>query len=251
MQNAFWEWGPQQATFGDGWADVDDIVGHEFTHGVLDDGARLFYDHQSGALNESFADIFGEVFDLSNGYGQRRVRRPLADRRGPAPAAPCATCRIRVASETPTGSAAHAGTPGPGDSGGVHSNSGVGNKAATLIADGGPLQRSDRRGHRPRAHAAHRVRGHDRAGSPPPPTTSTCMRRCRRRARTSWGRRASPWRTADRCAMRWTPRRWTGCRPPAPHGSPLCASTGRYPVDSFMDDLEHPGAGRWTSVRLR
>lgn len=38
-----------------------DIVGHEFTHGVVDNTADLIYEGESGALNESFADIFGEV----------------------------------------------------------------------------------------------------------------------------------------------------------------------------------------------
>ena len=49
--------------FGNGWASADDLVGHEFTHGVLDHEARLFYAYQSGALNEGFADIFGEFID--------------------------------------------------------------------------------------------------------------------------------------------------------------------------------------------
>ena len=52
---------------------MDDLVGHEFTHGVLDHEARLFYDYQSGALNESFADIFGEGFDLLNSWGDDRA----------------------------------------------------------------------------------------------------------------------------------------------------------------------------------
>ncbi len=36
-----------------------DIVGHELTHGVIEYGCNLLYEHQSGALNESFADVFG------------------------------------------------------------------------------------------------------------------------------------------------------------------------------------------------
>ncbi len=47
----------------------DDIVGHEFTHGVIDHSAGLIYFSQSGALNESFSDIFGETIDLTNGAG--------------------------------------------------------------------------------------------------------------------------------------------------------------------------------------
>ena len=36
-----------------------DVVGHEFTHGLVDYTANLIYAGESGALNESFADIFG------------------------------------------------------------------------------------------------------------------------------------------------------------------------------------------------
>ena len=136
MQNAFWEWGPQQAAFGDGWADVDDLVGHEFTHGVLDHEARLFYDYQSGALNESFADIFGEGFDLTNSWGNDAagVRWLIGEdlrigtvRDMQDPARFGDADRVRSSRWWSTS----------GDSGGVHSNSGVGNKAASLIADGG------------------------------------------------------------------------------------------------------------------
>ncbi|SFH67033.1 Zn-dependent metalloprotease [Nocardioides psychrotolerans] len=38
-----------------------DIAGHEITHGVIDTSANLTYSGQSGALNESFADYFGNV----------------------------------------------------------------------------------------------------------------------------------------------------------------------------------------------
>ena len=63
-QNAEWNWAQQQAIFGRGWALADDIVAHEFTHGVLDHEAPLFYFYQSGAINESYADVFGEIIDL-------------------------------------------------------------------------------------------------------------------------------------------------------------------------------------------
>ncbi|HNR19502.1 MAG TPA: M4 family metallopeptidase [Bacteroidia bacterium] len=41
-----------------------DIVGHEFTHGVVQYSAGLVYQGESGALNESFADIFGECIEF-------------------------------------------------------------------------------------------------------------------------------------------------------------------------------------------
>lgn len=46
------------------------IVGHEFTHGVTNYSSHLAYEHESGALNESFSDIFGTVIQaqtLDNG----------------------------------------------------------------------------------------------------------------------------------------------------------------------------------------
>ena len=43
-----------------------DIVGHEFTHAVDESERQLIYADQSGALDESFADIFGYFVDPSN-----------------------------------------------------------------------------------------------------------------------------------------------------------------------------------------
>jgi len=34
-----------------------DVIGHELTHGVIESTSKLVYRNQSGALNESFADI--------------------------------------------------------------------------------------------------------------------------------------------------------------------------------------------------
>ena len=55
--------------YGDGFAAADDVVGHELTHGVTDFSSQLFYFYQSGAMNESFSDIWGEFVDLTNGAG--------------------------------------------------------------------------------------------------------------------------------------------------------------------------------------
>ena len=47
-----------------------DVVGHEMFHGVTDMTSRLEYALQSGALNESYSDIFGVIIaNFSNaGY---------------------------------------------------------------------------------------------------------------------------------------------------------------------------------------
>lgn len=64
FDNALWD--GEQMIYGDGdgvytasfTSDLD-IIAHELTHGVIDFTARLTYENQSGALNESFADVFG------------------------------------------------------------------------------------------------------------------------------------------------------------------------------------------------
>jgi len=40
-----------------------EIIGHEFTHGLINHTANLNYEYESGALNESFADIFGLLLE--------------------------------------------------------------------------------------------------------------------------------------------------------------------------------------------
>lgn len=68
--NAFWN--GEQMVFGDGDEDLPeeerlfnrftialDIIAHELTHGVTQYTAKLVYWDQSGALNESFSDVFG------------------------------------------------------------------------------------------------------------------------------------------------------------------------------------------------
>lgn len=48
---------------------TDDVVAHELTHALIDHTSKLVYLGESGALNESYADIFGETIDLWNGKG--------------------------------------------------------------------------------------------------------------------------------------------------------------------------------------
>jgi bacillolysin len=40
-----------------------DVAGHEMSHGVIQSTANLEYQGESGALNESFADVFGVLID--------------------------------------------------------------------------------------------------------------------------------------------------------------------------------------------
>jgi Zn-dependent metalloprotease len=64
MDNAYWD--GRRMVYGDGdgvvftsfTSDID-VIGHELTHGVMENEANLDYENQPGALNESFSDIFG------------------------------------------------------------------------------------------------------------------------------------------------------------------------------------------------
>jgi Zn-dependent metalloprotease len=64
MDNAYWD--GRRMVYGDGDGSVFtsftsdiDVIGHELTHGVTENEANLDYEKQSGAMNESFSDIFG------------------------------------------------------------------------------------------------------------------------------------------------------------------------------------------------
>jgi Zn-dependent metalloprotease len=64
--NAFWN--GDQMVYGDGDGELFerftksiDVIGHELTHGVTQYEANLIYYGESGALNESFSDVFGSL----------------------------------------------------------------------------------------------------------------------------------------------------------------------------------------------
>jgi Zn-dependent metalloprotease len=64
--NAFWN--GEQMVYGDGdgvrfvrFTKALDVVGHELTHGVVQHTSNLEYQDESGALNEHFADVMGEL----------------------------------------------------------------------------------------------------------------------------------------------------------------------------------------------
>ncbi|MEL7219758.1 MAG: M4 family metallopeptidase [Bacteroidota bacterium] len=68
MGNAFWNgfqmfYGNGDADFSSPLAKALDVAGHEISHGVIQNTANLEYQGESGALNESFADIFGAMID--------------------------------------------------------------------------------------------------------------------------------------------------------------------------------------------
>jgi Zn-dependent metalloprotease len=70
MDNAFWN--GEVMAYGNGLQDFTplagglDVAAHEMTHAVTENTARLEYDTQSGALNESMSDVFGVLMDRAN-----------------------------------------------------------------------------------------------------------------------------------------------------------------------------------------
>jgi bacillolysin len=134
-QNAFWD--GSKMTYGAGFASADDVVAHELSHAVTEYASGLVYSYQSGALNESFSDIFGEAVDLTNAGGTDTsgVRWDMGeDIPGFGAIRDMADPTRFGDPDSTTSSYFYCGT---GDNGGVHYNSGVPNKAFSLMVDGG------------------------------------------------------------------------------------------------------------------
>ena len=125
-----------------------DILTHEFTHAVIGDTSQLVYVSQSGALNESYADIMAAIADQER---EEALGKPTDWLLGEGKTD--GTMAIRDLSDPPSGSQPdHMNgffSPAPcppgldfefakcNDYGGVHTNSGIPNKTAFLMAAGG------------------------------------------------------------------------------------------------------------------
>jgi hypothetical protein len=110
-----------------------DVVSHELTHGVSAETAALIYQNQSGALNESFSDVFGEMVEART-TGQNdwligsQLQQPIRDMRNPGNYGhPSKMSEYQFLPNTEAG-----------DNGGVHINSGIINHAYYLLAQGLP-----------------------------------------------------------------------------------------------------------------
>lgn len=145
FENAYWD--GTLTAFGTGFT-ADDVVAHEFTHGVTEYTSDLVYFGFSGAINESFSDMWGEWVDLGNGAGNDSpgARWYVGEdiRLGASVPAGVKGNAIRnMKDPTEFGDPDRLGSPllrsviSAVDNGGVHSNSGIGNKLAYLITDGG------------------------------------------------------------------------------------------------------------------
>ncbi|MCP2244487.1 M4 family metallopeptidase [Lentzea aerocolonigenes] len=152
FDNAFWE--GTQMVYGDGSGKIfkvgslaadTSVVAHEITHGVVQFTAGLVYSKQSGALNESWADVFGSVIKqhtlgqtadqadwlLGAGIlGTQLPGRALRSMKDPGTA--------HDFDRQPAHMDDYVDLPDNGDprndNGGVHINSGIPNKAFYLVA---------------------------------------------------------------------------------------------------------------------
>jgi len=151
--NAFWN--GTYMTYGDGDGTTFtplvtlDICGHEMTHGVTERTAGLVYSNESGALNESMSDVFGamvERYALGESVNTWKI--------GEQAYTPATAGDALRYMDNPHAKAGGTYTPdddpdhyaerytGTADNGGVHINSGIGNKAFYLLAKGGTHHRS-------------------------------------------------------------------------------------------------------------
>jgi Zn-dependent metalloprotease len=140
-------WNGSTTNYRDGTA-ADDVIAHEWGHAYTEYTSNLIYAWQSGAINESYSDIWGETVDLINNYEDEGEDVSL--RTG------CqSSVRWRMGEDASFFSAPIRdlwdptcnGNPGKltdnlyhcadSDSGGVHINSGVSNHAYALLVDGG------------------------------------------------------------------------------------------------------------------
>ncbi|MGM0903462.1 MAG: M4 family metallopeptidase [Bacillota bacterium] len=151
--NAFWNgaW----MTYGDGDGEFFislsaglDVAAHEMTHGVISKTANLQYRNQSGALNESIADIFGALVDDSDWEMGEDIMAPAAKADGVTrlrslsdPNSVVVSNAARAAYATddrkvyPDHMDEYYDMPLNVDNGGVHVNSSITNHAAYLIGE--------------------------------------------------------------------------------------------------------------------
>jgi hypothetical protein len=112
-----------------------DIIAHEFAHGVTghNNSGGLNYSYESGALNESFSDIFGEcVENHATGSNNWLIGYDRSD--GALLHFPMRSMSNPYSYDQPS---VYGGTywyTGSNDNGGVHTNSGVQNKMFYLLA---------------------------------------------------------------------------------------------------------------------
>lgn len=147
--NAFWN--GERMVFGDGDGEVFtgftqslSVIAHELTHGVVEYSGGLDYSGQSGALNESLADVFGALADQHAAGQAAKDASWLIGAGIFTPAVQGVALRSMSAPGTAYDDDVLGRDPQPAhmrdfvstdaDNGGVHINSGIPNKAFHLVA---------------------------------------------------------------------------------------------------------------------
>jgi len=147
LENAFWN--GKAMFFGNGatlfkpLAGGLDVVAHELGHGVIEHTANLEYQDQSGALNESFADISGVMVDDANWTMGEKITKVsqyfpngiLRDMSNPHNGGSNGDAGWQPSSMSEF-------YTGKEDNGGVHINSGIPNYAFYLFATGTGMTRA-------------------------------------------------------------------------------------------------------------
>ncbi|RLE06430.1 MAG: hypothetical protein DRJ13_00180 [Bacteroidetes bacterium] len=147
INNAFWAGSFAAYGLGDGevygsWGAID-VVGHEISHGVTDHSANLVYHRESGALNESFSDIFGaavEFFAEGRDKGDWLMGEDIYKDIGSIRS--LLNPKARFDPDTYLGEYWF-NTINTHDNGGVHTNSGVQNHWFYLLSEGGSGENDD------------------------------------------------------------------------------------------------------------
>jgi Zn-dependent metalloprotease len=142
--NAFWDgermmFGDGSGTLFTGFTSALEVIGHELTHGVTEKTINLLYSGQSGALNESISDVFGvlvkqyklgQTADQATWLIGEGILGPemqgvaLRSMKAPGTAFDGDSQPAKMADYVSTTS----------DNGGVHTNSGIPNRAFYLAA---------------------------------------------------------------------------------------------------------------------
>jgi Zn-dependent metalloprotease len=149
--NAFWTDSRNQMYYGDGDGTnysplvTLDICGHEIQHGITSRTAGLVYSNESGALNESWSDVFGAMVELyAEGQETTTTWWIGEDAKTPAIAGDALRYMNTPHSASNYGYTANDDPDhyserytGTGDNGGVHINSGIPNHVFYLVAKGG------------------------------------------------------------------------------------------------------------------
>jgi Zn-dependent metalloprotease len=142
--NAFWDgrrmmFGDGSGTMFTGFTSAIEVVGHELTHGVTQSTINLLYTGQSGALNESISDVFGclvkqyklgQTADQATWLIGEGILGPAMH--GVALRSMKAPGTAYDGDDQPASMSAFVNTTS--DNGGVHTNSGIPNRAFYLAA---------------------------------------------------------------------------------------------------------------------